>query len=142
MQQPQEGDPSSLWFCSGCSKQSPEPVHTYLLNLTLADATGSLRASLIGERAEVVLQPVKAGQLVCMQIQQTLDERGRSFHDVFSDVNLTEWVLKLRAASETYLDESRIKFRVLAAEPLQQKVADLAQSNLNLTSQMLERLQL
>ncbi|KAL8425514.1 hypothetical protein Efla_006990 [Eimeria flavescens] len=142
MQQPQEGDPSSLWLCSSCSKQCAEPVQTYLLNMTLADATGCIRASLIGERAEAVLQPVKAAQLVNMQLQQTLDERGRSFHDVFSDVNLTEWVLKLRAASETYLDESRIKFRVLAAEPLHQKLSDLTQTNLNLIGQTLERLQL
>ena len=89
MQQPQEGDPSSLWLCSSCSKQSPQPVQTYLLSITLADETGSLRVSLIGEKAEGLLSPIKAAQLMEMQMHQTLDAKGRSFHDVFADANLT-----------------------------------------------------
>ncbi|XP_026190292.1 replication factor A protein 1 [Cyclospora cayetanensis] len=142
MQQPQDGDPSTLWLCSSCNKQSPEPVQTYLLNLTLADATGSLRASLIGERAEGLMAPLKAGQLVAMQLQQTLDSAGRSFHDVFTDVNLTECLLKLRAASETYLDESRIKFRVISLEPLQPRLRELTTGNISIVEHMLHALKL
>lgn len=89
MQQMQEGDPSSMWQCSSCSKQCNEPVQTYLLNITLADCSGSIRVSVIGEKAEVLMGPIKAAQLRDMQIQQSLDNRGRSFNDVFADASLT-----------------------------------------------------
>ena len=53
---------------------------------------------------------------------------------------LKEWLFKLRAASETYLDESRIRFRVIAAEPLQQKMPDLVQSNVSFVEKMLAKI--
>ncbi|CDJ28853.1 Chromosome I, complete genome, related [Eimeria mitis] len=140
MQQPQEGEGTSLWQCSSCSKQCEEPVETYLVNLTLTDTSGSLRASLIAERAEILMGAIKAAQLRQMQLQQTLDPQGRSFNDVFTDASLTEWFLKLRAASETYMDESRIKFRVIAAEPLQQRLKEATAESLQLVERLLQTL--
>ena len=87
--QQQEGDASSVWRCSSCSKEFEAPVETYLLQLTLVDETGSLKVSLIGEKAEVILKELHAAELRCMQQQQTLDRQGRSFNDVFADASLT-----------------------------------------------------
>ena len=50
---------------------------------------------------------------------------------------MQEWLFKLRAASETYLDETRIKFRVIAAEPLNPKLNDIINNNIAAAEQLL-----
>lgn len=83
-------------------------------------------------------------QLVCFVGSQAGDKGYSERHGGFdcgvvvgSAFGVQEWLLKLRAASETYLDESRIKFRVIAAEPLQQRLKEATSENISITERIL-----
>lgn len=83
-------------------------------------------------------------QLVCFLGSQTGDQGCSERHADFDRgvvmgcaFGVQEWLLKLRAASETYLDESRIKFRVIAAEPLQQRLKEATSENISITERIL-----
>lgn len=82
------GDTPGCWTCPSCQRQVDQPNHTYMLNMSLMDYTGSLRCSCIGERAEDFMGGIKAETVLLLSEHRALDEEGRSFQDVFADANL------------------------------------------------------
>eukprot|EP00070_Physeter_catodon_P026352 XP_028333246.1 replication factor A protein 1-like [Physeter catodon] len=120
-----------IWSCANCGRQFDQPNHTYMLNIMLMDATGSLRCTCMGEKAEEVMGYVKAETLLLLQDHQSLDEQGRSFNDIFADVNLEEWIFRVCSKNDTYMDETRLKHRVVAATPLFRRLGDQTRHRLN-----------
>ncbi|KFG32582.1 replication factor-a protein 1 (rpa1) subfamily protein, partial [Toxoplasma gondii FOU] len=119
------------WQCPSCRKQCEQPNHTYMLNLSLMDLTGSLRCSCIGEKAEEFMANTKAETVLLLAEHRALDEQGRSFQDIFADANLEEWIFRICSKYDSWMDEVSIKQRVVAAAPLFRRVGEQTQHRLD-----------
>eukprot|EP00923_Selenidium_pygospionis_P054799 GHVN01095437.1.p1 GENE.GHVN01095437.1~~GHVN01095437.1.p1 ORF type:complete len:461 (-),score=39.99 GHVN01095437.1:102-1325(-) len=111
------GDPGSYggFFCPNCSKNVDVPVRKYLLNLRLADCSGDLRATAFSNHGE---------QIMCAEADHVEnaraepDKEGKMLEDFFQEASFSEWVFRVQAKSETYMDERRTKYRIVRADRL------------------------
>ncbi|PFH37233.1 replication factor-a protein 1 (rpa1) subfamily protein [Besnoitia besnoiti] len=124
-------DMPGCWVCPSCRKQCEQPNHTYMLNLSLMDVTGSLRCSCIGDKAEEFMSHTKAETVLLLAEHRALDEEGRSFQDIFADANLEEWIFRICSKYDSWMDEVSIKQRVVAAAPLFRQASEQTQHRLD-----------
>ncbi|UKJ90125.2 replication factor-A protein 1 [Theileria orientalis] len=108
------------WYCPRCENRG-NPIHMYMLTLKLVDETSHMWVTAMGDVGESIMG-TKAYNLVKLMEGGTTDETGKNFANYFEQVRLTEHVFKIKATVENFMDEPRIKYRVLKATPLEKEV--------------------
>ncbi|KAH6631108.1 hypothetical protein B0J18DRAFT_394759 [Chaetomium sp. MPI-SDFR-AT-0129] len=103
------------WRCDKCNKTTLEPQHRYLLSMDIGDHTGHTWASSFDDTGRVILGK-SADDLVKYQ---TTDDPA--FAATFMAGTLRKFSFRLRAKMETFGEESRIRFQIMSATPIDYK---------------------
>lgn len=114
---------SEVYVCPSCTKQVETPVRKYLLNLEIADVTGSLRCTAMGDRGHLIMGPVTADTLAQLQAAGYDPSVHQRYEDFFLQRLRREYVFKIQAKSETYRDETRVRYRVFGLDPINAVIA-------------------
>ncbi|EAN32381.2 replication factor-a protein 1 (rpa1) family protein [Theileria parva strain Muguga] len=112
-----------IWYCPKCNS-STNPVHLYILNIKIVDETSHIWATAMSDVGESIMG-IKAYKLIKLMENGPSDENEKNFVNYFEDARLTEYIFKIKATVENFMDEPRIKYRVLRATPLEKEL-DLA----------------
>ncbi|KAK1443949.1 replication factor-A protein 1 [Babesia gibsoni] len=115
---------TGYWCCTRCQSKN-HPRHTYILTMKITDATGHLWASAMSGVAEEIMNKVPAGELISLLEGGELNADGKNFMNVFEEARLSEYIFKIKVTSEKYMDEVRLKYRVMKAMRLSRNM-DLA----------------
>lgn len=109
---------SETYVCSGCAKQVDAPVRKYLLSIEIADITGSLRCTALGDKGHLIMGSVTADTLARLQTEAYNPSVQQRYEDFFTQRLQKEYIFKIQAKSETYRDETRVRYRIFSVEPV------------------------
>eukprot|EP01105_Mastigella_eilhardi_P000284 TRINITY_DN1038_c0_g3_i1.p1 TRINITY_DN1038_c0_g3~~TRINITY_DN1038_c0_g3_i1.p1 ORF type:complete len:685 (+),score=222.62 TRINITY_DN1038_c0_g3_i1:234-2057(+) len=101
-----------MFHCAACGRDFDHYNARYIMNITASDHTGSMYLSCFNESGR---------QLLNMDCRKLLEIKGQSesqFDAVFTERSFRKYTFKVRGQAEEYNQETRIKFSVLNATPL------------------------
>lgn len=98
--------------CEKCDKLYPNFKYRLMLTVKLSDFTGNEWVTCFQETAEKLLG-VSADDLGKLK-----ESNEAEFEQAMNKVNFTAYNFKIRARTETYMDESRLKCTALSVEPI------------------------
>ncbi|AFZ78978.1 replication factor-A protein 1, putative [Theileria equi strain WA] len=101
-----EGD---RWNCTRCNSSS-SPIHLYMLTLKIVDGTSHLWVTAFTGVGESIMNGVKAFEAVTLAEKGGVDANGRNFSNLFEEARLSEFVFKIKATVENFMDEPKIKY--------------------------------
>jgi replication factor A1 len=99
------------WWCEKTQRTFPNCDWRYILSFTVADHTSQTWVSTFNDVGKKIMG-IDANQL------KELVNGGESTHDYFDRVQWQLFNFKVRAKTETYQNEPRVKVTVLEAEPV------------------------
>ncbi|KAI8998395.1 replication protein A 70 kDa DNA-binding subunit [Gaertneriomyces semiglobifer] len=105
-------DVGNGWRCEKCDKTWPSPSYRYILSFNVADHTGQTWVQTFNESAEQLLGK-KADEMV-----QLRDMDSKAADEVFNAATFKTYSFKLRAKSETYQDEVKVRSSVMSFAPI------------------------
>jgi replication factor A1 len=126
-----KNDNVASYVCPGCSTQVEHPVRKYLLNLVISDTTGSLPCTAMGDRGTSVMGSVTPDSLVQLQMNENDPQTHKRCEDFFYERLRKEYLFTIQAKSETYRDETRVRYRVFGVQPINAIKADDAPNGPN-----------
>ncbi|BAM39809.1 replication factor-A protein 1 [Theileria orientalis strain Shintoku] len=99
------------WYCPRCENRGT-PTHMYMLTLKIVDETSHMWVTAMTDVGEDVqsIMGTKAYNLVKLMENGGTDETGKNFANYFEEVRLTEYVFKIKATVENFMDEPRLKY--------------------------------
>jgi replication factor A1 len=102
---------SGGWWCEKTQRTFPNCDWRYILSFTVADHTSQTWVSTFNDVGKKIMG-IDANQL-----QELVDARENT-SDFFDKVQWQLFNFKVRAKTETYQNEPRVKITVLEAEPV------------------------
>lgn len=100
------------WRCEKCDMSYPSPKYRYIFTMTVTDHTGNIWVNMFNEPAEKMLKAT-ADELA------QLRENNKDHYDHYFQQCLFQMVtLKVRAKSEMYQDEAKVKYIVSECNPV------------------------
>ncbi|KAF9112417.1 Replication factor A protein 1 [Mortierella sp. AM989] len=101
-----EGD--SGWRCEKCNQMHPEPEYRYIMGVNVADHTGHNWLQAFNDAGNIITGK-PAGELVKnpLEVKPTFDK-----------ATFKSFIFRCRAKQETYGDEAKTRFTIVAATPL------------------------
>eukprot|EP01069_Polyplicarium_translucidae_P005542 Polyplicarium_translucidae@DN2807_c0_g1_i4.p1 len=125
----------STYFCGQCNKTVPKPNKKYILTIDLKDSTDSLRCNAIADHAQNIMGHD------CSVVTDARDRlnNGMDDHDFFLWKQHREYLFRIQAKFDVYMDEKRIKYKIFGSEPMEgDTIAREAQSRLALAMMLLK----
>jgi replication factor A1 len=106
----EEGDGN--WSCEKCQRKYPAPNYRYLLNLQITDFTNSTYATAFDDMGAKIMGHT-ANELHLMK-----EEDHAGYEAAFERILMKQFSFKLRAKTDSYNGQQRIKTSILEAEPI------------------------
>ncbi|ORZ02948.1 replication factor-A protein 1 [Syncephalastrum racemosum] len=100
------------WRCEKCSKNYPEPHYRYILTLSMEDDTAQLFMSAFDDIGQQILG-MSASEL--MRLKETEPEASQK---VFANATFNYYNLRARAKTETFNDQTRVKYSIVEAKKI------------------------
>jgi len=100
------------YYCEKCQQDFPECENRYILSFNIADHTASQWVSCFNEEGKIILQRT-ANEMAAFK-----ESDPNAFEATFSDALFSRYNLKIRAKSENYNDENRVKCSIIAVQPI------------------------
>ncbi|ETO08297.1 hypothetical protein RFI_29091 [Reticulomyxa filosa] len=107
-------DGRGTWYCAQNQKTYDRYEPRYLLRFCLTDWSGQTWTNAFNDQAEIVLNNVKAQEAEAMLNRGD----GDAYEAVFRNACFKNKVFKIRARTDTYQDERRVKYDVVSVTPL------------------------
>jgi len=104
------------WRCEKCNQTHDRPEYRYVMSLSVNDHTGQLWLSCFDDTARVVMNGKSADEL--MELRENNDPR---FAAEFEAANCRKLVFRVRAKTDTFGDQSRIRYTVMNVYPVDYK---------------------
>ncbi|KAF9349825.1 Replication factor A protein 1, partial [Mortierella sp. AD094] len=99
---------SNGWRCEKCNLTHPEPEYRYIMGVNIADHTGQNWLQAFNDAGNIITgRP--AGDLVMNQ---------HEIKPTFDKATFKSYIFRCRAKQETYGDEAKTRFTIVAATPL------------------------
>jgi replication factor A1 len=93
------------WWCEKCQMKFPEPLYRFVLNVNVADHTGTLWLSCFDEAGQQIVG-MSANEV--MKIKNDDDENGsQNFSTAMLDATCKTFNFRIRAKMETYMDQPK-----------------------------------
>eukprot|EP01116_Phalansterium_solitarium_P017308 TRINITY_DN4229_c0_g2_i1.p1 TRINITY_DN4229_c0_g2~~TRINITY_DN4229_c0_g2_i1.p1 ORF type:complete len:652 (-),score=238.32 TRINITY_DN4229_c0_g2_i1:174-2129(-) len=100
------------WHCVKCNKTYPQCEERYVLSLAAADHTGSSWLSAFNDQGIVLLGKTAS------ELARLKESQPGEFDASVQRATFRQYKFKVKARTETWQDEARVKCSILAAEPL------------------------
>ncbi|KAI9740941.1 MAG: Replication factor A protein 1 [Claussenomyces sp. TS43310] len=100
------------WRCEKCNQSHDRPEYRYIMQLNVNDHTGQIWLNCFDDVGRLVMG-MSADQL--MELREN-DEPAMSL--AFEDANCKTMIFKCRAKMESFQDQQRVRYQVVAASPL------------------------
>ncbi|CAG8983163.1 hypothetical protein HYALB_00010311 [Hymenoscyphus albidus] len=100
------------WRCEKCNVTHPAPQWRYMMTLSIADQSGQIYLNCFDDVGRLVMG-MNANQLV--DLKENDNERATK---AFDDANFKTYTFTCRAKMDTYQDQSRVRYQVLNALPI------------------------
>ncbi|EZG89440.1 putative replication factor A 1, rfa1, partial [Gregarina niphandrodes] len=104
------------YHCDNCNMEVKDPERKYIFQLTIQDATDTLRLSVLGESGTELIG-MSANDVEMLKYRPGIE--GQEFLDVFNDLRRSEYIFRIQAKNETWQDETRLKYRLMSSEKIQ-----------------------
>ncbi|KAI8962847.1 replication factor-a protein [Daldinia sp. FL1419] len=105
-----QGD--GTWRCEKCDIAHPRPQYRYIMSVNVNDHTGQLWLSCFDDVGRVIMG-MTANEL--MEIKENDEDR---FPGIFEAANCTKLNFRCRAKTESYGENSRVRYQVQSANQL------------------------
>ncbi|KAI0851242.1 replication factor-a protein [Daldinia vernicosa] len=105
-----QGD--GTWRCEKCDVSHPRPQYRYIMSVNVNDHTGQLWLSCFDDVGRVIMG-MSADEL--MEIKENDEDR---FPAIFEAANCTKLHFRCRAKTDTYGENSRVRYQVMGANQL------------------------
>ncbi|KAF3057993.1 Replication factor A protein 1 [Daldinia childiae] len=106
----EQGD--GTWRCEKCEISHPRPQYRYIMSVNVNDHTGQLWLSCFDDVGRVIMG-MSADEL--MEIKENDEDR---FPTIFEAANCTKLHFRCRAKTDTYGENSRVRYQVMSANQL------------------------
>ncbi|KAI1662661.1 replication factor-a protein [Daldinia decipiens] len=100
------------WRCEKCEISHPRPQYRYIMSVNVNDHTGQLWLSCFDDVGRVIMG-MSADEL--MEIKENDEDR---FPTIFEAANCTKLHFRCRAKTDTYGENSRVRYQVMSASQL------------------------
>jgi replication factor A1 len=90
----------------------PFVAHRYVLSVSVGDHTGQCWLSGFNDVGHLIIG-LEAGQM-----EHLKEEDEPRFRQTLSDATARMWAFSCRAKSDTYQDQVKVKYQILAAKPV------------------------
>jgi replication factor A1 len=100
------------WKCERCGVAFNNKSLRYILTLAAADHTGNIWLQCFNDVAEKLLQRSAD------EVSTLKESNVPAFEAVFAEATFRQYKFKLKAATDTYQDESRVRYNILSATPV------------------------
>ncbi|KAK0638749.1 hypothetical protein B0T16DRAFT_394607 [Cercophora newfieldiana] len=104
------------WRCEKCNQTHERPEYRYVMSLSVNDHTGQMWLSCFDDTARVIMNGKSADQL--MELKENEDPQLTA---EFEAANCQKITFRVRAKTDTFGDQSRIRYSVMSAAPLDYK---------------------
>lgn len=102
------------WVCPRCHSKL-QPRHTYILSMKIADESAHLWAIAVAGVGEDIMNRMPAGEVLSMFETGDTTAEGKNFMNVFEEARLSEFIFKVKVTTQKYMDEVRLKYRIIKA---------------------------
>eukprot|EP01054_Gregarina_sp_Poly1_P005246 Gregarina_sp_Poly_1__5245@NODE_277_length_10206_cov_85_389782_g241_i0_p3_GENE_NODE_277_length_10206_cov_85_389782_g241_i0NODE_277_length_10206_cov_85_389782_g241_i0_p3_ORF_typecomplete_len708_score93_02Rep_facA_C/PF08646_10/1_7e03Rep_facA_C/PF08646_10/4_7e03Rep_facA_C/PF08646_10/8_4e25REPA_OB_2/PF16900_5/2_7REPA_OB_2/PF16900_5/3_6e15DUF223/PF02721_14/8e11DUF223/PF02721_14/4_3e03DUF223/PF02721_14/7e03tRNA_anticodon/PF01336_25/1_2e04tRNA_anticodon/PF01336_25/0_00013tRNA_anticodon/PF01336_25/3_7e02 len=115
------GETFNSFYCSSCSKKISGVLHKYIFQFEIQDHTNSLRLQVLGDAGNGLLG-VAADEIEKAKLTGQ-GPNGEDWIDYFNRIRRKAFVFRILCRSETYHDETKLRYKMIACEPLQNVAA-------------------
>jgi len=105
-----QGD--GTYRCEKCGESKPTFAWRIMLQLNMGDSSDNIWASCFQETAEKILNTTS------QELGQALEQDEERYNSIFTEVTFKTFNFRMRAKSETYNDETRVKHTIISAEEI------------------------
>jgi len=105
-----QGD--GTYRCEKCGESKPAFAWRIMLQLNMGDSSDNIWASCFQETAEKILNTTS------QELGQALEQDEERYNSIFTEVTFKTFNFRMRAKSETYNDETRVKHTIISAEEI------------------------
>ncbi|KAI9848447.1 MAG: Replication factor A protein 1 [Sclerophora amabilis] len=106
-----ESEPGK-WRCEKCNKTYDGPEHRYMMSINVCDHTGQLRLSGFDDAGRI-LMGTDANKFLEMR-----ENDDQAAVKTLQDANCRTWVFRVRAKTENFRDEQRVRYSISSVQPL------------------------
>ncbi|KYM93577.1 Replication protein A 70 kDa DNA-binding subunit [Cyphomyrmex costatus] len=106
---------TGVFRCEKCNKDYPNFLYRLLASMNIVDATGSRWITAFSEDAEKILG------MSAQELGELKENDNDAFLQKFGEASLKRYIFTLRAKSEVFQDEMRIKHVCLSVAPINYK---------------------
>ncbi|KAL6256338.1 hypothetical protein P5V15_012455 [Pogonomyrmex californicus] len=103
---------TGIFRCEKCNKDYPNFVYRLLLSMNIADATGSRWITAFNEEAEKILGAS------AQELGELKETDNDAYMQKFGEASFKRFTFTLRARTEVFQDEMRLKFQCTSVAPL------------------------
>lgn len=103
------------WRCEKCDIYVAEPTYRYVVTCAAMDHTGQIWFTLFDEDAKKLFG-VDAGELVKLREALQYDELLTGFKDIIKKPVFHEYIIRLKAKSEMYNEQLKVRYQCQAIE--------------------------
>jgi replication factor A1 len=104
------------WRCEKCNQTHPRPEYRYVMSLSVNDHTGQMWLSCFDDTGRVIMGGKSADEL--MEMKENEDPQLAA---EFEAANCRKLTFRVRAKTDTFGDQARIRYSVMSAAPLDYK---------------------
>lgn len=106
---------TGIFRCEKCNRDYPNFVYRLLASMNIADATGSRWITAFSEDAEKILG------MSAQELGELKENDNEAYMQKFGDANFKRFMFSLRAKSEVFQDEMRVRHTCSSVAPLNYK---------------------
>lgn len=99
------------WRCEKCDMSYEKPQYRYIMSLSIADHTGTIWIQMFNDQTQELLG-ISADDL------QNLDKDSAQFKEIFNKSLYNTFTFSIRAKSEIYQDEKKVRFTAVSCSPV------------------------
>ncbi|QSZ32520.1 hypothetical protein DSL72_002098 [Monilinia vaccinii-corymbosi] len=100
------------WRCEKCNQSHPKPRYRYMLSLNVNDHTGQLWLTAFDDVGRLIVGKSADEMMELKENDQAAMEKA------FEDANCKMMTFKCRAKTDTFQEQSRIRYQVLQVSPV------------------------
>lgn len=83
--------------------------------MKIADESAHLWAIAVAGVGEDIMNRMPAGEVLSMFETGDTTAEGKNFMNVFEEARLSEFIFKVKVTTQKYMDEVRLKYRIIKA---------------------------
>ncbi|PQE19476.1 replication factor-a 1 protein [Rutstroemia sp. NJR-2017a WRK4] len=104
------------WRCEKCNIGHPRPEYRYIMSLNVSDHTGQLWLSAFDDVGKLVMG------MTADQLMELKENDPVGLERAFEQANCKMLTFRCRARTDTYQDQSRVRYQVSGANPVNYSV--------------------